>query len=102
MDKSPSPLDVKNALGSTYDPEVGIDIVSLGLIYDVKVSAKGDVSVKMTMTSQMCPFTGEILDQVQMRLEHLPGVGKVKVELVWEPPWNPSMMSEEQRAKMGV
>ena len=94
--------EVRDALKCVLDPEVGISVVDLGLVYDIKVDAKNNVDVKMTMTSQMCPLANVILSEAQLRIEAIPKVGKVEIELVWDPPWNPSMMSEERRAELGV
>lgn len=89
--------DVIEALKNTVDPEIGIDIVELGLVYSIRISEGNDIEIRLTMTSPMCPVTSIILADVQIRLEHLQGVGKVDVDLVWEPPWNPGMIAEEAR-----
>lgn len=94
--------DVIGTLKGTLDPEVGISIVDMGLIYGVSIDAKNNIELRLTMTSPMCPVINIMLADVQMRLESLPGAGKVTVKLVWEPPWNPDMMSEEHRLAMGV
>ncbi len=87
--------DTVRALGQCVDPEVGADIVSIGLIYGINISTQNDVKVTLTMTSPMCPVISMILADVQLRLESMEGVGKVDVELVWDPLWNPDMMSDE-------
>lgn len=94
--------DVTNALKNTVDPEIGINIVDLGLLYDIKVDGKNDISLKLTMTSPMCPVTSVIMADVQLRLENLQGVGKVALDLVWEPAWSPEMITEEYRVAMGA
>ena len=94
--------DVLRVLRETVDPEVGINIVDLGLIYGVRVDGKNNVRVEMTMTSPMCPLTGIIMADVKLRLEHLRGVAKVELGLVWEPAWSPAMMSDESRAAIGA
>lgn len=94
--------DVVNALKNTVDPEIGIDIVDLGLIYDITIDKNNNIDVKLTMTSPMCPMTSIIMADVQLRLENLPGVGKVNLDLVWEPAWSPEMISEEYRSAVGV
>ena len=86
--------DVIGALKQCKDPELDANIVDLGLIYGVKV-ADNNVKVIMTMTSAMCPVTSLILADAQLRLEALQGIGKVELELVWDPMWNPDMMSDE-------
>ncbi|MCL5239375.1 MAG: metal-sulfur cluster assembly factor [Candidatus Marsarchaeota archaeon] len=94
--------DVTNALKNTVDPEIGINIVDLGLLYDIKVDEKNDISLRLTMTSPMCPVTSVIMADVQLRLENLPEAGKVSLDLVWEPAWSPEMITEEYRVAMGA
>ena len=86
--------DVVNALSMCQDPELGANIVDIGLIQGISVSQEGNVKVTLTMTSAMCPVTSIILADVQLRIEALPGVGKVDLDLVWEPMWSPEMMSD--------
>ncbi len=87
--------DVVEVLMGCKDPELDADIVNLGLIYGISVSDGKDVKVTLTMTSAMCPVTSLILADAQLRLEGLPGVGKVELDLVWDPMWSPDMMSDE-------
>jgi metal-sulfur cluster biosynthetic enzyme len=89
--------DVTNALKNTVDPEIGLNIVDLGLIYNISINDSKDIDLKITMTSPMCPVTSIILADVQLRLEKLDGVGKVNVDLVWDPAWTPEMITEEAR-----
>lgn len=91
---------VVQALGMVIDPEVGVDIVSLGLIYAVEVR-DGHVSVKMTMTTPACPLGEQLVLDSRNSILELPGVVSVDVELVWDPPWDPSRMSGELRARFG-
>lgn len=93
---------VLEALRKTVDPEIGLNIVDLGLLYNVSVSSGSDIDVRITMTSPMCPVTSIILADVELRLQHIPGVGKVNVDLVWEPAWNPEMISEEARLSLNA
>lgn len=86
--------DVVGALKQCKDPELDANIVDLGLIYGIKLTGN-DVKVVMTMTSAMCPVTSLILADAQLRLEALQGIGKVELELVWDPMWSPDMMSDE-------
>jgi metal-sulfur cluster biosynthetic enzyme len=88
---------VTGALRNTVDPEIGINIVDLGLIYNIGISESNDIDLSITMTSPMCPVTSVILADVQLRLEKLEGVGKVNIDLVWEPAWTPEMITEEAR-----
>ena len=89
--------DVVEVLMGCKDPELDADIVNLGLIYGISVSDGKDVKVTLTMTSAMCPVTSLILADAQLRLEGLPGVGKVELDLVWDPMWSPDMMSDEPK-----
>ncbi len=87
--------DVIEALNGCTDPELNASIVDLGLIYGINISNGNDVKVTLTMTSPMCPVTSVILADAQLRLEAINEVGKVEVNLVWEPMWSPEMMSDE-------
>ncbi|RKX52421.1 MAG: aromatic ring hydroxylase [Thermotoga sp.] len=93
---------VYEKLNSVVDPEIGIDIVSLGLVYDVKVDDNNDISVKMTMTVPGCPLAGMIVADAQNVLEEMKGVSEVKVELVWDPPWSPDMIKPDIKKKLGI
>ena len=85
---------VLGALREVIDPEMGVDLVSLGLIYDVRI-ARGLVTIKMTLTMQGCPMHDSIVSGVKLVLLNLEGVEDVEVEVVWDPPWSPSMMAAE-------
>jgi metal-sulfur cluster biosynthetic enzyme len=87
--------DVLTALGKCIDPELNADIVSLGLIYNITISDGKDVKLTLTMTSPMCPVISIILADVQLRMEAVNGVGKIDIDLVWEPMWSPEMMNDE-------
>lgn len=92
---------VHELLGKVIDPEVGMNIVELGLVYGIHVSAEG-VHVQLTMTSAACPMTEMIVDDAYERLiAALPAETAVEVELVWEPPWTPQRMSQAARAVFG-
>jgi len=91
---------VMEALKKVYDPELGVSVVDLGLIYDVKVENE-KVYVKMTLTTVGCPLALVIPRQVENAVREL-GVKNVEVELTFDPPWNPSMMSEELRKRFGI
>ncbi len=86
--------DVIDVLSQCLDPELGANIVDIGLIYGIKISGS-DVKLTLTMTSPMCPVTSIIMADAQLRIEAIQEVGKVELELVWEPLWSPEMMSEE-------
>lgn len=91
---------VLDALTQVVDPELGVDIVSLGLVYGVDVDA-GEVNVTMTLTTPGCPLHETITQAVRARVEQLQGVEAVFVRLVWEPPWTPQAMSAEARRQLG-
>lgn len=88
-------------LKNVPDPELGISIVDLGLVYDVKINNKGNVDVLMTLTTMGCPLFDLIADPVRSELKKLKGVKDVNVELTFEPPWSPEKMSEEAKVKLG-
>lgn len=106
---------VLNALKQVMDPELGIDIVSLGLIYDVliektaptslgggKTEKTQNVHIKMTFTTPACPLLSYILSDCEEKTKKLAGVKDVIVEVVWEPRWTPDLMSEEAKIKLGM
>ncbi len=88
-------------LNKIPDPELGISIVELGLIYDVRTDKEGDVSIKMTLTTMGCPLFELISGPIQENLTKIDGVKDVLVELTFEPPWTPEKMSKEAKVKLG-
>jgi metal-sulfur cluster biosynthetic enzyme len=94
--------EIVAALKGCVDPEIGINIVDLGLIHGISIDEKNNMTIRLTMTSPMCPVTSIILADVQLRLEHLPDSGDVNIDLVWEPAWTPEMITEEVRISMQV
>ena len=93
---------VIEALKSIYDPEIPVDIYELGLIYDVTVSEDGDAVVTMTLTTPHCPVAESMPAEVEMRVLSVPGIRDAEVKLVWDPPWDPSKMSDEARLELGM
>ena len=93
---------VVEALKSIYDPEIPVDIYELGLIYDVAVDADGDAIVTMTLTTPNCPVAESMPGEVEMRVLSVPGIRDAVVNLVWDPPWDPSKMSDEARLELGM
>ena len=94
---------IRSALAQVYDPEIGIDIVSLGLVYDVGLDDDGLLTVDMTLTSPYCPLGGVIQSQAHAVCAPLPGVKDVRVNLVWSPPWDPRVMaSDEAKLELGI
>lgn len=92
---------VIEALRTCSDPEIPVDIYELGLIYGIDVGPGGNVDVRMTLTSPACPVAGSLPPEVESKIKALPGVSDVRVEVVWDPPWNPAMMSEAARLTLG-
>ena len=93
---------IVEALKTVYDPEIPVDIYELGLIYDVHVGDGNHVEVKMTLTSPACPVAGTLPDEVRAKVEGVAGVESAEVEVVWDPVWNPSMMSEAAQLELGM
>jgi len=89
------------AIRTCYDPEIPVNIYELGLIYDVQVNETGAVKVTMTLTSPHCPAAQSLPREVETKVKTVKGVTGVSVEVVWTPPWNPSMMSEAARLELG-
>jgi metal-sulfur cluster biosynthetic enzyme len=104
----PTREEVMNALMECYDPEIPVNIVDLGLIYEVRFnSANGapdaqDVEIEMTMTSPGCPAHVGISEDVRRKVQALPGVNSVNVNIVWTPPWSPERLSAAARQKLGI
>lgn len=93
-------LNVREALHAVIDPELGIDIVNLGMVYLIRVE-QGHVQVEMTLTTPGCPLHGSIRADVERVLLQLPGVDTVLVDLVWDPPWTPEAMSDTAKRTLG-
>jgi FeS assembly SUF system protein len=93
---------VIEALKSIYDPEIPVDIYELGLIYDVTISEDGDAVVTMTLTTPHCPVAESMPGEVELRVLSVPGIRDAEVKLVWDPPWDPSKMSDEARLELGM
>ncbi len=92
---------ILEVLSNVYDPEIPIDIVNLGLIYGIEINGT-NVTINMTMTAPGCPASGQIASESKFVVEELKGVDNVNIELVWDPPWDPSKMSEEAQQSMGM
>ena len=93
---------VVEALKTVHDPEIPVNIYDLGLIYELSTSDQGDVAVAMTLTAPACPVAGELPQWVADAVAKVEGVGKVEVELVWDPPWNPELMSDEAKVALDM
>jgi FeS assembly SUF system protein len=94
--------EIVTALKTVYDPEIPADIYELGLIYKVDIGDARDVTVDMTLTTPNCPSAAELPAMVENAVASVPGVGQVKVNIVWDPPWDPSRMSDEARLVLNM
>ena len=102
--KALAPLytDVIKALKQVYDPEIPVNIYDLGLIYELVINKEHDVAIKMTFTAPNCPMADEVLAEVKTSVEDVPGIKSCNIELVFEPVWDKSMLSEEARLDLGL
>jgi FeS assembly SUF system protein len=93
---------VIDVLRTVYDPEIPVNIFELGLIYKVDIDDANHVQIEMTLTSPACPVAGSLPGEVESKVSSVEGVESAAVELVWDPPWNPSMMTEEAQLELGM
>jgi FeS assembly SUF system protein len=93
---------VISAIATVYDPEIPVNIYELGLIYAVEIADSGDVKVEMTLTAPACPSAQELPEMVRSAVAGIDGVGNVTVDTVWDPPWDPSRMSEDARLSLNM
>ena len=93
---------VIEALRTVYDPEIPVNIFELGLVYKIDVDDQNQVHIAMTLTSPMCPVAETLPDEVKAKVEAVDGVTAAAVNVVWDPPWNPSMMTEEAQLELGI
>ena len=93
---------VVEALKKIFDPEIPVNIYELGLIYDVISGADGDLSIRMTLTSPMCPVAESLPIEVQQKVSAVEGVTSCDVDLVWDPTWSPDMMTEAAKLQLGM
>lgn len=89
------------ALQTVHDPEIPVNIFELGLVYEIVIEAEGKVKIVMTLTAPACPAAGEIVFDVQSKIEAIDGVKDVHVQLTFDPPWTKEMMSEEAKLELG-
>ena len=94
--------EIVGALKTVYDPEIPADIYELGLIYKVNMDSDRMVNIEMTLTSPNCPSAAELPQQIQNAVAGVPGVREAKVNIVWDPPWDPSRMSDEARTELNM
>lgn len=93
---------VIGAMREVYDPEIPVNIFELGLIYEHQITNEGDVTIQMTLTAPGCPVAGVLPGHLAKTVSELEGVGRVEVEIVWDPPWSPDMMSEIARLELNM
>jgi metal-sulfur cluster biosynthetic enzyme len=93
---------IRQALTQVYDPELGINIIDLGLVYEIDLHDNGDVDIRYSLTTMGCPIGPLIEDQMRAFLAPLDGLGEVRPELVFRPAWSPEMMSDEAKAALGI
>jgi FeS assembly SUF system protein len=101
IEKNLIEAQVIEMMKTCYDPEIPVNIYELGLVYDVKVDESGGVSVKMTLTTPHCPVAQSLPQEVEEKIRSVPGVKSATVEVVWDPPWNPGMMTEAAKLQLG-
>lgn len=94
--------DIIMALRQVYDPEIPVNVYDLGLIYEIKVDQDQNVYVQMTLTAPNCPMADFVVEQVKTAVDDVPGVMSSKIDLVWEPIWDKSRMSEEALIELGL
>jgi len=94
--------DIAKVLKNIYDPEIPVNIYDLGLIYEIDVAEDGKTTIEMTLTAPNCPVADDLLAEVKEKVETIEGVKKVNVKLVFDPPWDKSMMTEEAMLELGL
>ena len=103
---SSSPEAIRNAviesLRSVFDPEIPVNVYELGLIYDVTVKEGGATYIRMTLTTPMCPVAEELPGEIEFKARAVAGVTSVELDLVWDPPWTPDMMTEAAKLELGM
>jgi FeS assembly SUF system protein len=93
---------IVEALSTVFDPEIPVNIYELGLIYDIIVDASSTVGIRMTLTAPACPAAQTLPVEVKEKVAQIPGVGDVKVDIVWDPPWDRDRMSDAARLQLGM
>ena len=102
MDQVVEKEEIIEALRTVYDPEIPINLVDLGLIYDVAVNGENNVYVQMTLTFPGCGMGPQIAQQAEWAIQDVDGVEEVEIEMVFDPPWSPDLISEEARNQLGI
>lgn len=102
MNKQEFEEKIIQALKTCYDPEIPVDIFELGLIYEIKIDNEANINIKMTLTSPACPVAGSLPGEVELKIKSIPEVKSVKIELVWNPPWDRDMMSDVAKVELNM
>jgi len=102
MAQTVSQEEIYDALKTVYDPEIPVNVVDLGLIYEVQVAENNDVFVQMTLTFPGCGMGPQIAQQAEWAIQDVEGVEDVQIELTFDPPWSPDLISEEARSQLGI
>lgn len=93
--------DIVSTLKNIYDPEIPVNVYDLGLVYDIDYTPDGTANIRMTLTAPNCPMADMMVEDVKLQVAKIPGVKEVNVELVFDPPWDKEMMSEEAKLELG-
>lgn len=93
--------DIVSTLKNIYDPEIPVNVYDLGLVYDIDYTPDGTANIRMTLTAPNCPMADMMVEDVKLQVAKIPGVKDVNVELVFDPPWDKEMMSEEAKLELG-
>ncbi len=102
IDTRPVTERVKDVLRTCYDPEIPVNILELGLIYEINVEEGNDILLRMTLTSPACPVAESLPVEIEQKLKGIPDVNNAKVEVTFDPPWEKDMMSEEAKMELGM
>jgi FeS assembly SUF system protein len=102
IDRTQLKEKIVEAIKTCYDPEIPVDIYELGLIYDIYIDDTMTAHIKMTLTSPSCPVAGMLPGEVEEKIKSVIGLKDAKVDIVWDPPWTPDMMSEEAKFELGM
>lgn len=109
MENKNKPIDflilesqIVQVLRTVYDPEIPVDIYSLGMIYEVEVDENANAKVVMTLTTPNCPVAESLPNEVREKISHMPGINEVDLQLTFEPPWTKDMMSDEAKLELGM
>ncbi|MEW6367139.1 MAG: DUF59 domain-containing protein [Acidobacteriota bacterium] len=100
--KGPKEEKIVEVLRTCFDPEIPVNIYDMGLVYEIELDETGGVLVRMTLTSPNCPVAASLPFDIKQKIKEIPGVTSVHVDLVWDPPWSPDMMTEAAKLELGM